>query len=276
MSEEKPNGQDAEGSYIAQARDGSTATITVVPKDRSPLVIAFFALVAILALIAGLVVAVVLTRDQRMLGETAVIGTATPTPTFHSTASSKRPNDTPTPTATLHPTAVTPTATATNTPEPSPTSTPSCPTVGGPFGTVWNIVQGELGCATRNAITGLIAEENFERGKMFWREPIDEAQALVLFDNKTWRVFQHAPFVEGSPDFSCPDTNTPSQCPPTPKRGFGMMWCDILEIRSGLGNAIDCEHSYQGAMQDFERGFMLQTDSGVNYVFYSDGRWELR
>lgn len=55
-----------------------------------------------------------------------------------------------------------------------------------------------------------------------------------------------------------------------------MMWCDIPEIRAGLGNATDCERGYWDVMQQFERGFMLQTDDGVIYVCYSDGRRERR
>jgi serine/threonine protein kinase len=159
---------------------------------------------------------------------------------------------------------------------PKPTSTPSCPAVSGPFAAIWDLVQGGIGCVTSNAINGLIVEENFEGGKMFWREPVDHAQALVLFGDGTWRIFEHSPYTEGSPDFSCTDANTPAQCPPTPRRGFGMMWCDIPEIRSGLGNATDCERGYQGTMQAFERGFIFQTDGGVNYVLHDGGRWERR
>ncbi|MBN2405762.1 MAG: hypothetical protein JXE06_09300, partial [Coriobacteriia bacterium] len=109
---------------------------------------------------------------------------------------------------------------------------------------------------------------------MFWREPIDTAQALVLFSNGGWRIFKHAPYVEGSPEFPCADANTPAQCPPTPKRGFGTMWCDIPEIRSGLGRALDCERGYTGSLQLFERGSALRTDTGSIYVFYADGQWE--
>jgi len=172
------------------------------------------------------------------------------------------------------PTTVPPRPTSTKSPVSTPT--PSCPAVSGPFAAVWNSIQGETGCAIGSAINGFIVEENFEGGKMFWREPIDHAQALVLFNDGTWRIFEHSPYVEGSPEFSCTDANTPAQCPPTPKRGFGMMWCDIAEIRSGLGNATNCERGYQGSMQRFERGFILQTDGGVIYVLYSDGRWERR
>jgi hypothetical protein len=154
--------------------------------------------------------------------------------------------------------------------------TPTCPAVSGSFADVWAAVRGEIGCASRSSITGLVAEENFEGGKMFWREPIDEAQALVLFDDGTWKIYEHAPYEEGSPEFPCADADTPAQCPPTPKRGFGAMWCDIPEIRNRLGNATDCERDYQGAMQAFERGFMLQTDRGTFYIFYDDGTWERR
>ena len=158
--------------------------------------------------------------------------------------------------------------------EPSPT--PTCPAVDGPFAAAWRDAQAEIGCATGDEVVGLIAEENFELGKMFWREPIDYAQALVLFNNGAWRIFEHAPFVEGSPDFSCPDADTSPQCPPTPKRGFGMMWCDISDIRGGLGNATDCERGYQGAMQAFQNGFMIQSDTGNIYVFLNSGTWQRR
>lgn len=177
-------------------------------------------------------------------------------------------------TSTSTPKVTEPPPTTAPTSPPQPTSTPSCLDVSGPFATVWDVVQGEIGCATGNVIDGSIVEESFEGGKMFWREPVDTAQALVLFNDGTWRIFQHSPFVEGSPDFSCPDANTPSQCPPTPKRGFGMMWCDIPEIRGGLGDATNCERGYQGAMQEFERGSMLQTDDGTIFVFYDGGGWE--
>jgi len=188
---------------------------------------------------------------------------------------------------TLRPTdPATPTPTPTGTPiPPSPTQalsipTPDalaqCTTVTGTFGAVWQAVGSRLGCSEGSVITGLIAEEAFEGGMMFWREPFDYAQALVAFSSGTWQIFGHTPYVEGSPDFSCLDAQTPAQCPPTPKRGFGMMWCDISAIRSGLGNAVNCERGYIGEMQQFEEGFALRSDSGIIYVFYGDGMWERR
>jgi len=200
----------------------------------------------------------------------------TPTPTFTPTATATwTPTITVTPTATpVSPTPTdTPTPTFTPTATPTPTSTP-CPEVTGPFERVWKVVQETIGCTAAYPSTGFIAEEKFEGGRMFWRELIDEGQVLVLFNDATWRIVKHSPFIEGSPEFSCPDANTPSKCPPTPKRGFGMVWCDTPEIRERLGNVIDCERGYDGWTQEFERGFMLQTDAQVVYLFYDDGSWE--
>jgi len=152
----------------------------------------------------------------------------------------------------------------------------SCAPVTGPFAEAWEQAQSRLGCAVGSATRGLIAEENFVSGKMFWREPVDRAQVLVLFGNGTWKIYRHTPFIEGSPEFKCVDANTPAQSPPTPKRGFGTVWCDVPEVRRALGNAVDEERGYPGDLQTFERGFALRTDAGVVYVFYNDGRWEQR
>jgi Tol biopolymer transport system component/predicted Ser/Thr protein kinase len=151
-----------------------------------------------------------------------------------------------------------------------------CATVSGPFANVWDAVRSEIGCSSGSPIQGQIVEENFEGGKMFWREPIDAAQALVLYDDGTWQIFKHAPYQESMPEFPCTDATTPAQCPPTPKRGFGTMWCDIPEIRGGLGDATDCERGYSGWMQRFEQGAMLQTEQGINYILLDNGRWERR
>jgi hypothetical protein len=159
---------------------------------------------------------------------------------------------------------------------PAVTSTIACLAPTQPFADAWASVQPAIGCPVGNSITGLVAEETFQNGKMFWREAIDYGQALVAFADGSWQIYKHAPYDENSPEFSCVDASTPAQCPPTPKRGFGMMWCDIPEIRSGLGNAVDCERGYQGSMQQFELGFMIFADDGRTYVFYDSGGWERR
>lgn len=52
-----------------------------------------------------------------------------------------------------------------------------------------------------------------------------------------------------------------------------MMWCDSGAIRSGLGNATECERPYAGVQQEFQRGFVLRSDSGT-FVFFYDGIWQ--
>jgi hypothetical protein len=150
-----------------------------------------------------------------------------------------------------------------------------CEEVIGPFAEVWATMRQSLGCKTGEPFAGLVAEEHFEGGIMFWREAFDDERAMVLFGDGTWSYYSHTPFVEGSPEFSCVDANTPAQCPPTPKRGFGMMWCDIPELRNRLGNAIDCERGYQATMQTFAEGFILKNDLGSIYILFSDNTWRV-
>ena len=224
-------------------------------------------------LVAGLDEITSATGTALMVSGNASASTIQPTST-----DTHLPTNTPEPTATLIPTNTSvpsPTITPTETEIPS-TATPNCTPVTGVFANTWAQVRGEIGCAAGSTISGLVAEENFQSGKMFWREPLDYAQALVLFNNGTWRIFQHAPYNEGDPEYPCVDTNTPAQSPPTPRRGFGTMWCDIPAIRSGLGNAVDTERGYTGTMQHFENGTMLLTDYSTIYIFFDTGIWERR
>ena len=159
---------------------------------------------------------------------------------------------------------------------PPATATPNCPQVVGPFASIWLQVRDNIGCASSQVFSGLVVEENFQFGKMIWRESVDTGQALVLYNNGSWKIYQHAPYVESSPEYPCTDTNTPPQSPPTPRRGFGAMWCDIPEIRAGLRNALDVERAFTGSMQQFENGFMLQTDYDAIFIFDTDGSWQRR
>lgn len=176
------------------------------------------------------------------------------------------------PTATAKPTSTpSPTGTPrhTSTPLPTPTPTPACPGVGGPFAGVWESVQEQLGCAVGTAHTSWMASERFERGQMLWRQDTDAI--VVLYDNGTWVAYQDV-WNEGDAEYSCPES-APEESPPTPKRGFGKIWCIHPGVRSGLGWATDQERGFDGAVQDFERGTILRMDSGAIYVLYGDGTW---
>lgn len=117
-----------------------------------------------------------------------------------------------------------------------------------------------------------MAEEHFERGRMFWREDTDAI--LVQYANRTLVSYQDI-WRDGDPEYSCPES-TPMQSPPTPIRGFGKIWCTYEAVRTGLGWATDHERGFHGSVQDFERGSIIRTDTGMTYVLYGNGWWEQR
>ncbi|MBC7251092.1 MAG: serine/threonine protein kinase [Anaerolineae bacterium] len=178
--------------------------------------------------------------------------THTPEPT---TTSTPRPTNTPRPTST---------------PLSTETPTPACPAVTGPFATIWQGVQGRLGCAVNQSHTTWIGEEHFERGRMFWREDTDLIS--VLYNTGKWVSYQDI-WHDGDPEYSCPES-APMESPPTPIRGFGKIWCTYEAVRSGLGWATEHERGFHGSVQDFERGSIIRTDEGTTYVLYDDGWWE--
>ncbi|MGB9776251.1 MAG: hypothetical protein ACPL7C_06825, partial [Anaerolineae bacterium] len=187
----------------------------------------------------------------------------TPTPT---------PPPTPTPTPTPPPTPIPPpmpTPTSTPPPTPMPTPTPVCPSVGGPFAALWESYQDRLGCALNTAHTSWMAQEHFEGGQMVWREDTD--RILVLYDTGSWALYRDI-WNEGDPEYSCPDI-APSQSPPTPRRGFGKVWCTYAAVRQGLGWATDYERGFHGTVQDFDRGTILRTDTGETSIMFAEGTW---
>jgi len=161
----------------------------------------------------------------------------------------------------------------TSTPIPPVSPTPACPEVTGPFAVIWESEQTRLGCATGAAHGSWMAQQHFERGQMLWREDTD--RILAVHDSWIWGSYQDI-WQEGDPDYSCPDGNTPMESPPTPKRGFGKIWCTYSEVRTGLGWATDGERGFNGTVQNFERGSILRTDIGDTYVLFSDGTWTRR
>ncbi len=171
------------------------------------------------------------------------------------------------PTATPAPPTATPPPTST--PIPTAPPTPACPAVTGPFATLWQAEQERLGCATNAAHTSWMAQQHFEWGQMFWRK--DSDGILAVHDSGIWGAYRNI-WYEGDPDYSCPDS-APQESPPTPKRGFGKIWCTYAEVRNGLGWATDGERGFDGTVQDFEQGAIIRTDTGKTYVLFDDGTW---
>ena len=181
---------------------------------------------------------------------------------------------TPTPTATptLGPS---PTRAPTRTPSPSPSPTftptpaptPCAVSVYGAFSSAWRADEDRLGCPVSAGKSGVwIARENFEGGMALWRE--DNDKIYVLYEAGWWERYDDI-WREGDPEFAC---GTP-QSPPTPKRGFGKIWCTYTPVRQRLGNATSAEMGQNGTVQECSSGLILRMGSGRIYKLFADGGW---
>lgn len=193
--------------------------------------------------------------------ETAVPPTLPPTetavpPTPIPTETTIAPTDTPRPAPTF-------------TPEPTRTPTPvvvACSySVNSSFANTYQSFQAQLGCPTDNAWTTWSAKESFDKGYMFWQETTDKI--FVLYNSGNWARYDDI-WVEGEPEFSCGT----QQSPPTPKRGFGKIWCTKSGVQQGLGYATAGESGEDTTMQAFANGFIWQTSLG-RYILFNDGTW---
>lgn len=90
----------------------------------------------------------------------------------------------------------------------------------------------------------LVAEQDFQNGKMFWLEPIDQIW-IATTNSEGQRVWinQDDSFEDGMVE------NDPALTPPAtglmqPIRGFGMLWRDVPDLQSILGWATGDEFGY--------------------------------
>jgi serine/threonine-protein kinase len=196
---------------------------------------------------------------------TASAPTETPIPTdtpVPADTPTPRPTNTPAPTPTWTPLpANTPTPRPTNTPAPTPCGS----SVGGTFSSQWQANQDVLGCATGGTYGSWMAFENFENGRMIWREDTDRIYAI--YNNGRWSSYGDI-WYESDPEFACGT----QQSPPTPKRGFGKIWCTYGEVQSGLGNATTGESGENGTLQSFTNGTIVSI-GGRTYVLLNNGSW---
>jgi len=92
----------------------------------------------------------------------------------------------------------------------------------------------------------------------------------AAYSGGRWNLFQDQ-WQEGMNEYSC--GGPPS--PPTPKRGFGLVWCRNENVRTQLGNAVAAEEGGNSLIQDFEKGRIWRwQNTGEVFVFYSNGTWE--
>jgi tetratricopeptide (TPR) repeat protein len=175
------------------------------------------------------------------------------------------PTNTPMATPTLTPTPYIP-------PPPTPTFTPTpCPLApAGVFASAWSGVREHIGCPVNQGSVTWLGEELFERGYMFWRKDTD--RIYVIYDDYTWQDFADI-WYEGDPEYSCPEI-APSTSPPTPRLGFGKIWCVKPGVRDKLGWALAEEKGANRWVQDFEGGVMISSDYISIAILYDDGTWQ--
>jgi photosystem II stability/assembly factor-like uncharacterized protein len=158
---------------------------------------------------------------------------------------------------------------ATQTPQP-PLTLSECAVPPDYFADLWNERRAQLGCPLASDRLPMV-EQSFEGGWMFWRSDariiyaLSPGRPFAGFDD-TWDMSQ--------PDYACPEL-FPSQTPPTPQRGFGVVWCEQPLVREWLGSATGLERPFDAVLQAFDTGLIFQTDQGVTYILENgENGWE--
>jgi hypothetical protein len=199
----------------------------------------------------------------------------------------EQPTVTDTPTATPIPTATpSDTPTATPSPLPRPTAAPSprpttpvpvvCATEPvGIFADTWQVYRNRLGCPLQQEPVAFVvsAEEQFERGFMFWSAYTGRPNGLMLVLSRgaAPRWYQPANWSFDPDGAWCASDFPPPSGLFVPKRGFGGVWCDREDIREALGWATENEYNVDGVVQGFEHGFIFRgSDPKTFYTLFRD------
>jgi hypothetical protein len=86
-----------------------------------------------------------------------------------------------------------------------------------------------------------VAEQVFEKGRMFWLEPASQIWVLAGEDEGQWERYEDT-FEEGEPEMD-PRLNPPEGFE-QPLRGFGKLWRENDDVREALGWAVTPEFGY--------------------------------
>lgn len=132
-----------------------------------------------------------------------------------------------------------------------------------------------------------VAEQLFERGRMFWLQPTDEIWVLVIDGEGrgTWSVYPDT-YMDGE---VLSEVIAPADGLITPERGFGKLWREAQSVRDALGFAVTPEFGYVSPYVYNAGGSMAgaQYTPGPGYhIIYSlygeqfrfnevDGTWQL-
>jgi hypothetical protein len=191
------------------------------------------------------------------------------------------------PTFTAEPPTDTATPTITPSPEP-PTATPTAVCAfpaQGIFAGLWQTYRPQLGCPLyQNPKPVQDAEQAFDNGHMFWRQDTDYAYVVYEQGGQagTYQTFTGM-WSEGDPEYSCAAAPPPGKV--QPKRGFGVVWCDLGGPSAVIGWGLSEEAGFgpgygDPLVQQFDNGFIFRdsdgTTNGLAYVFFKDSKTIIR
>ncbi|MCU0511997.1 MAG: hypothetical protein MUE40_05430 [Anaerolineae bacterium] len=120
-----------------------------------------------------------------------------------------------------------------------------------------------------------VAEQAFQRGRMFWLQPVQQIWVATTDDegNNTWSVYEDT-FVDGQPETSA--TLTPPAGLIQPERGFGKLWRETAAVQAELGWALEPEFGYV-TRYEYRAGGRVENNQyipgkGKHLVTMLDGR----
>jgi hypothetical protein len=129
--------------------------------------------------------------------------------------------------------------------------------------------EGGEGCAIREPEEISAAYQPFERGLMLWRG--DTEEIYVLYDSGQ-RVEVHVDRWDEEPvEFDAPPPSSDVQ---QPVRGFGYLWVNNADIRTGLGWATAPEEAYRMTFQPSFDGSVYLTLPDDRIVRIQGASWE--
>lgn len=124
-----------------------------------------------------------------------------------------------------------------------------------------------IGCPQGASFSTTTAVEGFEHGTMIYVQGSPNEIYVLTLDNRFERFDDT--WVQGV------DPETTGLTPPSgllePKRGFGKVWRNNLEVRGSLGWAMDSEQGSSATMQAFDHGRALfLPQRGQTYLLIDD------
>jgi hypothetical protein len=151
----------------------------------------------------------------------------------------------------------------------------------GGFGALYEQNQAlreRLGCAQAAEQGGpeTIAEQPFEKGSMYYFQPLDQIYVLIGKDGGTWQRFARSDLN----DIPTPTPAATPTCPAPLRSGFDVIWATKPGISEALGCSLEPDSgALEGAYQAFDGGTMLFSQPGLGrgktiYVLLKDGTFQ--